>query len=471
MLWLGLHFPYLPLQSREPVDVQATVIAERNGRRRTLIACNKSACAAGLAVGMDATTALLCLPTVKILARARRSERAALLALCGWAEQFSSVICMDAERWMLWMEVGGSIRYFHGLSALRQQVQSILDALGYTANMAIAPTLEAAALLARHGHSLSFTERRDCHAFLDGLPLSHLALSPSVTDVLHGLGWRTIGELRALPADQLARRFGNELLSYLRRLYAEEADPRPRVRQPVVWKRRLDFDCAIQANDALLFPLRRMLLELQGYLRGRDTALQSLTLHLLHEKSPATVLVLNTTAPQRDAQHLLLLLRERLERTNWPEAVRALMLEVTQFVPLGDTQLTLFADAQKNEQSWATLIDKLIARLGPQAVRRLGLVNDHRPEKAWCTLPADHQANDAPDTLPDAYPERPLWLLTPRLITHMPTFLGKPERIESGWWETDQRRDYYLARTAEGSRWWVYRDADTAQWYLHGLWA
>ena len=28
-----------------------------------------------------------------------------------------------------------------------------------------------------------------------------------------------------------------------------------------------------------------------------------------------------------------------------------------------------------------------------------------------------------------------------------------------------------LARTEEGARWWLYRDASTNRWYLQGLWA
>jgi protein ImuB len=48
--------------------------------------------------------------------------------------------------------------------------------------------------------------------------------------------------------------------------------------------------------------------------------------------------------------------------------------------------------------------------------------------------------------------------------------LSATERIESGWW--DRRgigRDYFIARTAEGSRVWIYRErAGRRRWYLHG---
>jgi protein ImuB len=100
-------------------------------------------------------------------------------------------------------------------------------------------------------------------------------------------------------------------------------------------------------------------------------------------------------------------------------------------------------------------------------VRRLGLRDDHRPENAWC-IAAD--GKEAPIT--EAFPDRPLWLLEPTPVTELPQLLGTPERIEAGWWEgKDSSRDYYLARTEEGARWWLYRDASTNRWYLQGLWA
>jgi protein ImuB len=50
--------------------------------------------------------------------------------------------------------------------------------------------------------------------------------------------------------------------------------------------------------------------------------------------------------------------------------------------------------------------------------------------------------------------------------------LRGPERIESGWWDQgDVRRDYYLARTGEGTQVWVFHDRRGGQWYLQGLWA
>ncbi|MFO0940460.1 MAG: hypothetical protein U0930_06795 [Pirellulales bacterium] len=45
-----------------------------------------------------------------------------------------------------------------------------------------------------------------------------------------------------------------------------------------------------------------------------------------------------------------------------------------------------------------------------------------------------------------------------------------PERLESGWWKgASARRDYYRIITHLGCWWWIYRDLNSAEWYLHGI--
>ena len=98
----------------------------------------------------------------------------------------------------------------------------------------------------------------------------------------------------------------------------------------------------------------------------------------------------------------------------------------------------------------------------------LAVHSEHRPELAWrSTAPGVK----APATLAPAGP-RPLWLLeTPRRLGEGDfALLAGPERIESGWWDgSEARRDYYIARSGDGSLAWVYRAADG--WYQHGIFA
>ena len=406
-------------------------------------------------------------PNLRLLPRSKADERRAMHGLACWAHQFTSDVCLDAARWTLWLEVGASLRYFNGLSTLHAKVRDGIARLGYTARVGIAPTLEAAALLAHHPDVLPVLNRSELHPTLSPLPLVSLDIGAKVIEQLHVAGLRTLEDLLAVPSDSLARRFGEGLPDYLQRLLGHRADVRRRHRNPQIYRRRFDFMEPVVSLEGLLFPLRRVLQEFEGYLRGRDTAIQELTVTLRHRGTAETGLKLVTTAPQRDAVRLFALLREKLERTPLPDAVTEVLLFADEFVEPQISQGDFFDDHQRRNANWSALLDKLRARLGADGVRRLGLRDDHRPENAWC-IASDGTA--AP--VVEDYPDRPLWLLDPTPVTELPHLLGTPERIEAGWWEgEDSSRDYYLARTEEGARWWLYRDASTNRWYLQGLWA
>lgn len=470
MLWLCLHLAQLALELQPPERDSCVAITDQRGSRRWLLVCNEVSRKAGLHNGLDAAAAMARVPYLKLIERSKPREQASLKALAGWAEQYSSFVCFDAQRWLLWIEIGASLNYFGGLPKLIQDVEQGIASLGYTAHCGIAPTLEAAALLTSHQYAPWVLQLSDLSAALAPLPLNRLAISHPVMESLRGIGWQTVGDVLAIPHDQLARRFGPQLPQYLQRLMGEQADPRERYRAPAIYRRCFELAAPIEAVEALLFPLRRVLGELQGYLRARDTALQALRLTLGHDHHTDTVIELHTSTPQREAACLLALLRERLERTTLAAPTIKFTVSVDQFTPLGDTQNDLF-DTTQRDNAWNNLLDKLRARLGDNAVHRLGLNDDHRPEQAWCILRHDEVACSTPSKSID-HPDRPLWLLKPTLLNQLPRLLGKPERIEAGWWSgEDVRRDYYIAETPEGSRWWLYRDANTAQWYLHGLWS
>ena len=404
---------------------------------------------------------------IELQRRSKSDERRALNAIAGWAHQFTSDVCLDLSRWIVWMEIGSSLRYFNGLSSVCSRIREGIAGLGYTAGTGVAPTLEAAALLARQPQHLPILNRSELRPALGPLDLAGLDIGARVIDQLHTAGLRTIGDLLRVPADSLARRFGEELPHYLQRLLGEKADVRRRHRLPLVYRRRLEVE-AIESIEGLLFPLRRALQELEGYLRGRDLAVQRLEVTLQHRGDERTVLQLATTTPERNAVRLFALLREKLERTRLPDAVSEIRLATDEFVEPRILQGDFFDDDQRENESWAALLDKLRARLGDDAIRRLGLSDDHRPEKAWCIV-SDGSTTPVAGDLPD----RPLWFLSePRPLSTLPQLLGTPERIEAGWWSGDDHsRDYYLARTEAGARWWLFREASTHLWYLQGLWA
>ena len=411
-------------------------------------------------------------------------EPAALRNLALWALQWSSQVSphMPAEGCAatLWLEIGASRQLFGSAGALRARIAADLAALGYNATLGIAPTPQGAALLARAGHTPNAATLSELRALLRALPLSLLALAPAQLAALRSTGLRTIGELLALPTAALAQRFGTDASNYLQRLCGQAPEPLRMLQAPARFFSRCEFSYALTDTTALLFPLQRLLAGLQGYLRSLDRAVQRYTLLLEHRQRAATRLEIGLARPTREAAPLLALARERLAAFALEAPVQALALEAQEFLQPLVQQLDCFSQSAQHSEQLQTAIDRLVARLGDQAVQTLRGAADHRPERAWTALAAQHTVS-APAAVASATvaavaaapPLRPCWLLPePRDIAAPQELLAGPERIESGWWDgADIARDYYLARGAAGAQWWVYRDLRSGAWHLHGLWA
>ena len=408
---------------------------------------------------------------------------AALETLALWAMQWSSQVSQRAaadDGAALWLEIGASRRLFGDHAALRARIAAELAQLGYTHRLGVAPTPQGAALLARAGIATGALTRAQLLRELGPLPLTLLALPGEQLAALHGAGLRRIGEVLALPAAAIARRFGPEASRYLQRLSGVAHEPLCCVQPPARYDSCCEFRDAITDTTALLFPLQRLLAGLQGYLRILDRAVQRYTLRLEHHHGAATRLMIGLARPSRDAAQLLVLARERLAAIVLTTAVHGIGVEAHEFAQPLLLQGELFACAARQSEQLQQVLDRLTARLGASAVQALASADEHRPERAWQMHAARIAAAAA---LPGATartfqdtattPDRPCWLLPePQPIDTPPELLAGPERIESGWWDgADVARDYYLARGMHGAQLWVFHDLRGGGWHVHGIWA
>jgi protein ImuB len=471
MLWLALRLPHLALDlltrgqggRKIPVALSDTI-----ERREQIVDCNPAALAAGIKPGMPTTAALGLLGELCIVTRDLQAEQQALQRLAAWCYQYSSQVCIPGDRPGLFLEVAASRRLFGSPQRLGQRLQRELGQLGYHAMAGSAPTPEAAWLAVHENAHLA--EAGTVRRQLGFLPLRQLHLSPQQIIAMERMGFRQLRDLWRLPRKALTRRFGPALPEYLDRLLGVRADPRTLYRPPETFSSRLELPAEIHANQALLFPLKRMLEELCGVLRGADNAVQAVCITLGHEDAADSILELGLQSPAQDSSRLLTVLRERLQRLRLPGPVRTVRLDAPRLLKFNAGQHSLFRDTPaERQQDIEQLAERLQARLGRNAVAGLTGVEDHRPEYSWRTRALD----ETPRCTTLAH--RPAWLLPkPRrcAIEHYEILAG-PERIESGWWDgRDCRRDYFIVRDTHGSMLWAYREYKPRHgWYLHGIFA
>ncbi|QTN27488.1 DNA polymerase Y family protein [Rhodoferax sp. AJA081-3] len=443
-----------------------------------------------------------------------------------WALQFTPLVARVEAALLL--EVSASVRLFGGGDALLAQLLK--------PNWPLAPVeyAQGATSLVAFGRlQLASTSDSD-HAAIaatstlpaDALPLHTLVAARAHLHTLARLGLTTWGQLRALPRGGVVRRFGAGLVDALDCAYGQQAEVYPWLTLPDVFDAPLELLSSVENASALLFGARRLLAQLQLWLRARQRGVLALELlweldarrsnaaHIdaHHSGGARGRLVLRTAQPTQDMQHLARLLGEQLAQVTLPAPVLHLRLRSLQTQPLAGESISLLPEDVRHGDSLHQLLERLSARLGPQLVRSISLHADHRPERMQCwQAAADVPSTGAKKGLPlatksvaitsystrvkglnglDGLPPMalyPSWLLaTPlRLTVHqgLPqheggplTLLAGPQRLEAGWLDGDAHcalRDYYVARSAVAGLVWLYceRLSGQACWYLHGLYA
>lgn len=468
MLWLAVHLPHLALELFAP-GAPPFVVSAGADHRPTVYARNRAAAAAGIRVGMPLSAARSLCAGLAVQPRAAAAEQTALEQLAAWAGQYTSQISLQADGLLL--EIGGSLALFGGLAALREEIAHGLRDLGYHPRLGIAPTPLGAWLLARARDPEPATDRAELTRRLHPLPIELLEVSAHTLHTLRGLGLATVGDCLRLPRAGLARRLTPDLLIHLDRAFGLLPDPRPNYTPPAEFNARIALPAEVENIEALLFPLRRLLLQLAGLLRAKSAGVQELHLRLEHRRTPASRITLGLLQASRDSQHLLALLRERLDRFDLPAPVEAVALHAARFPALDREHHELFGDSASAAVNHTALIERLRARLGNEAVQSLAIQADHRPEHGWQAVAPGGIRSVSWTGLTTP---RPLWLLPDPQQQHAgappPRLLHGPERIESGWWDAvDTARDYFIAATPQGTKLWIYRDNTSGTWAIHGI--
>ena len=512
-LWLALILPALPLQLAERAlpGIGPLAIVEGPPQRLNVIHCNAPAQAVGVVPGMKVAAAQALARELVALERHPEREQAALAELAGWAYQFSSHVVLQPDGLLL--ETGSSERLFGDRARLHRAIVTGLADLGYRAAFSYATAPRTARVLAHlartAGQAHADPEQRAPSLGpppfagedeLHRLPICSLEWDAATNETLHALGLVTIGDLLRLPRDAFAKRFGAARLDDLDRVLGVRADPQLLYEPPAHFHAQLELPADISETAQLMFPARRLLASLEGFLRGRNAGATELVFSATHSARRGaalapTAIMLALATPERDARRLAALFGERLARVQLPAPALTLTLTVERLHAFSAINASLLPPSAHDGDvgvDWLQLAETLHARLGSERVFQLQAVDDHRPERAWCALPIT--IGDEPRTAPTSITStpRPLLLLpTPQplpahgeqpLYREPLTLVAGPERIECGWWDLASpaagspacavHRDYFVARNARGQWLWIYRElAAPRGWFLHGLFA
>ena len=493
MLWIALYLPELSLQiaTRGMTQNRAIVIKDGPANRPIVIAANDIARSLGVQLGAPVAAAEALASSLLVVARNKDNEAHALERLAAWALQFTPTVTLEPQQGIL-LEAAPSLRLQGGLDALIEKIRSGCERLGYRVVCAVAPTARAAwwfaitspssprrrgpsvvksldSRLRRNDDIVDVCDDKNLRDHLGKLHIISLGWPSQTIELLHALGIKTIADCLALPRAGLIQRFGAALANELDQALGIQADVRPLFSAPQQFHSRIELPAEVSEIDALLFVLKRLLIEMEGFLRGLGAGVQSVRVELEQGIKQRESFSVGLLAPEREHQRLLMLISARLASLKLERSVWAVSVHAEQLQSLSGKQRSFLVDSASHHVASRQLLERLQARLGKDKVQTLALGNDHRPEYAWSV------GNVSQRHAVGHYPLRPLWLLPqPRPINDNDiALLAGPERIEAGWWDGKSvQRDYYIARNGRGAVLWIYRQHhEPIRWYMHGVFA
>lgn len=475
-LWLCLRFPLLPLECLPPETERPVAVVES----QRIVAANELALSAGIKPGHSSSTARALIEDgeLRLLNRDRNREAQVIEQLLCWAYGFTPTL----EAWhgnTLQLEVGSCLKLYRDVNRLNDALKRKLAYRGFTVASGLAPNRWSAWLLSHTNSRSSTGDDVNRQAALTAIPLRILLSIPDndfqqSVERLEKAGIKTLGQLLNLPPSSIARRCGKPLHQWLQALTTTSDRLAADFLPPQQFKDSFWFGFEIRHSNELQPAMEQLLEGLAGFLTSAQLTTTTINWHMLRAQGGFQSLTVKSSEAHRSVERWLKLSALQLEHYSLEENIEGLSLDVSELQQEVMTENDLFGDSRSNESLYS-LIDRLRARLGLQAVQYLDLREAHLPE--FSQLLTQEQPAAAPLK---AYPgQRPFWLLeephpirawNDQLFWNGPLeLIYGPERIEDNWWDQPTSRDYYVARTEEGQPIWVFQNRHNQRWYVQGV--
>ena len=459
------------------------------------------------------------------------ADHADLHHLALWARRYSPLTAVDDQHCGIWIDIAGAEHLFGGVRSLLADCAKRLHRSHFRAVLAAAPNCGAAWALAHYGKPSErlmtapkpadgqpdtvryIFSRARLRRHLAALPLAALRIDTAIADHMRRAGLRAIGDIIGLARAPLAARFGQDVLLRLDQALGDQDESFTAVSPPKPLYICRQFAEPIGAADDIKAMIRQLASETATLLQQARLATRRLRLGWQLVDGLVFAHDVHLSRPSRDVTLFHRLLANASDKINpefglemgWMES-----LDCSPLAPL-DTALPHMM-LQRHDgvagESYASLVDRLVARLGYGAVVRLAPQACWQPEAAqsfelpdpsqiftktdeksgWLGDPASGTAPPRPirllayphpvdvvALLPDHPPAQFIWRRRIHKIIHA----TGPERIAPAWWQApagSRTRDYFRLRDDQGAGFWLYREGlperhETPSWFLHGFFA
>ena len=370
------------LRLRPKLCERACVVMGGEPPLEQVVSLNRKAKALGVVRGMTRVE-VDTFPGIVVLRRSLDEEACARAAVLECAGAFSPRIedCDAAGALLCVLDIAGTERLFGPPAQLVRQVLARVRGCGIAGCVAVSRNFHAAVALAKGMSTADVVqvvpEGKEASA-LAPLPLTALELTPEQAESFALWGIRTLGDLAALPEDQLIARMGQAG----KRLLLLARGAAPHFFQPMepvfCLEERMELDSPVEVLDALLFAVNVMLGQIIQRAAARVLALASVTVTLVLEGEATHTRAVRPALPSNDRKMWLKLIQLDLE-AHPPQAA---ILGLTVAAEPGSTskvQLGLFSPQLPEPSRLDVTLARIRAIVGEDCVGAPALNDTHRP--------------------------------------------------------------------------------------------
>jgi protein ImuB len=317
----------------------------------------------------------------------------------------------DGGTGIVYVDIGGLDRLIGDARAVARQLFRGARAVGLSAAIGIAGTRTAARVAARVGSRGTIVPPGDERAWLRGVPLAGLELSPSVAESLARWGVTTCAELADLPHDGLAMRLGREGLRARDMALGIDREPFRPYEPPRFWEEAQGVEWEISSWEGLAPVLTAVLERLTERLGAAHVCADRLELRLELASGGHDVRLVSLGYPLRQVKPMLSLIALEIEARPPGAAVTRVAISAGT-VRAEPGQGALWHPPSPAFRDLAATLARLAVLVGRGNVGSPALADSHRPDavviEKFCpplderVLPEPRGSADAPGGSADA---------------------------------------------------------------------
>jgi protein ImuB len=373
------------------------------------------------------------------------------------------------------------------------------NALSSSVKCGVASTAVAAEVAARHSpQSVTYVREGYDREFLAPFPVAVLQPERALANLFDGTGVELCRDLARLSREEVEVRFGSEGVKFWRLARADDrrrifgSAPRALPEASLEWT-----DYAIRRAERLVFVINALFGSVCEALKSRGEGALAVTISFALANRTTLEHPIRAARATAGQTAWMRLVRLEIERVVFPDAVTGITLRVDATSGTGGRQGDVFDRGFGSESAAEEALGQLMDDQGAIAVEPENSAHpllDRRT--AWTSVSATRvmerahtyaaslsRSGEAALTLQLLPQPRRISVATfrrrgdeiPRIYRDAGTTCdiieaAGPDRVSGGRWDDAYAREYFRCVIENGGLVWLYRDARSGAWYLHGWW-